>query len=260
MSDKVRSESASEERPEAGAPGGRDPEDTLDTEATEDIADTEQTDPEIEPAIEVEVDSPEIDIPGAEDPGGTTEVARLEAEKALLEQEKKDHWDRLLRATADLDNFRKRAKRDVDDARIEARSRVLKEMLPVIDNLERALEHAETSAKGDGADATGIIDGVKLVLRQFAQALERCDVTQVPADGPFDPNVHEAIGQIETAEQPPGSIVQVMQRGYRIGERLLRPALVVVAKAPPEESVPGGNGSSPPPSDAAASSEEPEES
>lgn len=233
MSDKVRSESSSDEHDRAGT----DADHTADHEP--------DTDPGTGPDIEVEVDAPEVEIAGTE-AGEDMVVARLEAEKAQLEQEKKDTWDRLLRATADLDNFRKRAKRDVDDARIEARGRVLKEMLPVIDNLERALEHAESSSGGDGKDVSGIIEGVKLVLRQFQGALERCDVTAVPTSGPFDPNVHEAIGQVETAEQPPGSIVQVMQRGYKIGERLLRPALVVVAKAPPEEPAPGGNGSHPP--------------
>jgi molecular chaperone GrpE len=232
MSDKVRSESSSDERDRAGTDADHEP----DTDPG--------TGPDIE--VEVEVDAPEVDLAGV-DVGEDTTVARLEAEKAQLEHEKKDTWDRLLRATADLDNFRKRAKRDVDEARIEARGRVLKEMLPVIDNLERALEHAESaSGGGDGKDVSGIIEGVKLVLRQFQGALERCDVTAVPTEGPFDPNVHEAIGQAETAEQPPGSIVQVMQRGYKIGERLLRPALVMVAKAPPEEPAPGGNGSHPP--------------
>lgn len=233
MSDKVRSESSSDERDRAGT----------EDDHTDDLE--PDTDPGTGPDIEVEVDVPEVEIAGTE-PGEDTVMARLEAEKAQLEQEKKDTWDRLLRATADLDNFRKRAKRDVDDARIEARGRVLKEMLPVIDNLERALEHAESAPDGDGKDVSGIIEGVKLVLRQFQGALERCDVTAVPTAGSFDPNVHEAIGQIESVEQPPGSIVQVMQRGYKIGERLLRPALVVVAKAPPEEPAPGGNGSHPP--------------
>jgi molecular chaperone GrpE len=162
--------------------------------------------------------------------GAIMRIAELEAEKARLEEEKQDHWDRLLRATADLDNFRKRARRDADDARYEARTRILKEMLPVIDNLERAVEHA-----GQAGAETGMIEGVQLVLRQFAQALERCEVIPVEAQGkPFDPNVHEALSQAVTGEHPPGSVVQVLQRGYKIGDRLLRPALVVVAKAPPE--------------------------
>jgi molecular chaperone GrpE len=163
--------------------------------------------------------------------GAITRIAELEAEKAKLAEEKQEFWNRLLRATADLDNFRKRARREADDARYEARTKVLKEMLPVIDNLERAVDHAVSQ----GGAESGIIEGVQLVLRQFAQALERCEVVPVDAQGkPFDPNVHEALSQAVTSEHPPGSVVQVLQRGYRIGERLLRPSLVVVAKAPPE--------------------------
>lgn len=173
-------------------------------------------------------------------PTAEERLAQLEADKAQLAKEKQENWDRFLRATADLENFRKRSRRELDDARIEARSKVLREMLPVIDNLERALEHAE-STEG-GAQAGGIVEGVKLVLRQFAQALERCDVRPVETVGkPFDPNHHEAISQMESAEHPPGSVVQALQKGYTIGERLLRPALVVVAKAP-SEPAPGSSG------------------
>lgn len=165
-------------------------------------------------------------------------IAQLEAENAQLAREKQDNWDRLLRATADLDNLRKRTRRELDDARVESRTKVLREMLPVIDNLERALEHADTGPEG----ASSVIEGVKLVLRQFTQALERCDVVAVDAVGkPFDPNLHEAISQVETTEHAPGSVVQALQKGYTIGNRLLRPALVVVAKAPPEPA-PGSAG------------------
>jgi molecular chaperone GrpE len=173
-------------------------------------------------------------------PGLEERLAALEAEKAQLAREKQDTWDRLLRTTADLDNVRKRTRREIDDARTEARSKVLREMLPVIDNLERAVEHAEGTQAATGV--ASLIEGVKLVLRQFAQALERSDVTPVEAVGkPFDPNMHEAISQIETTEHAPGSVVQALQRGYMIGNRLLRPALVVVAKAPPDPA-PGSSG------------------
>lgn len=171
-------------------------------------------------------------------------IGQLEAEKAQLARDKQDNWDRLLRTTADLDNLRKRSRRELDDARTEARTKVLREMLPVMDNLERAMEHAQSEATGaGGGGAASVIEGVKLVLRQFAQALERCDVVAVEAVGkPFDPNLHEAISQVESAEHAPGSVVQALQKGYTIGNRLLRPALVVVAKAPPEPA-PGSAGS-----------------
>lgn len=158
----------------------------------------------------------------------------LGARIAALEKDKKDNWDRYLRTAADLENLRKRQKREMDDARLESKGKVLKEMLPVVDNLERAIEHA-TQAAGTNP----IVEGVQLVLRQFLTAFERLDVTPIEAGGqPFDPNLHEAISQQES-EQPPGTVVQVLQRGYKSGDRLLRPALVVVAKAkaapPPAE-------------------------
>ncbi len=150
----------------------------------------------------------------------------LETKVAALEKEKKDNWDRYLRAAADLENLRKRQKREMEDAKLESKGRVLKEMLPVVDNLERAIEHATASA-----GTNPIVEGVQLVLRQFLTAFERLEVTPIEAGGqPFDPNLHEAISQQES-DAPPGTVVQVLQRGYKSGERLLRPALVVVAKA-----------------------------
>jgi molecular chaperone GrpE len=163
----------------------------------------------------------EVDPPDAVDPP----VPDLEALLAAADKEKKENWDRYLRAAADLENLRKRQKREIDDAKIEAKQRVLKEILPVVDNLERAIEHA-----GDAPGAQPIVEGVQLVLRQLITAFERLDVTSIDAlNQPFDPNLHEAISQLES-DAAPGSVVQVLQRGYRSGDRLLRPALVVVAK------------------------------
>jgi molecular chaperone GrpE len=186
--------------------------------------------------IPVEVVPPEggtaAPAPAPEAPANP--IAELEQKLAAAEKEKKDNWDRYLRAAADLDNTRKRQKREVDEARFEAKNKVLKEMLPVVDNLERAIEHA-----GSGeleANLKPLVEGVQLVLRQFMTAFERLDITTVDALGQaFDPNLHEAISQ-QDSDQPPGTIVQVLQRGYRSGERLLRPALVVVAKAKASES------------------------
>jgi molecular chaperone GrpE len=195
----------------------------------------ESTTPDAPPAAEEDVLDTPVEV--ERDP-----VEVLKEQVAKLEQEKKDNWEKFLRSAADLENFRRRAKRDLDDAKAEAKTRVLKEMLPVVDNLERALQHAEESVKS--ADLGPMIDGVRLVLRQFTAAFERCDVVAVEAQGkPFDPNLHEAISQQETAEQPPGTVVNVLQRGYKLGDRLLRPALVVVAKAPPAPA-PEGEASS----------------
>ncbi len=158
-------------------------------------------------------------------------VAELEAKVAALEKEKKENWDRYLRSAADLENLRKRNKREAEDAKFEAKGKVLKEMLPVVDNLERAIEHAAQGSEEIDPLLRPIVEGVQLVLRQFTTAFERLDVTPVEAiNQPFDPNLHEAISQMES-DQPPGTVVQVLQRGYKSGDRLLRPTLVVVAKA-----------------------------
>ena len=177
--------------------------------------------PDTSGVIPVEVEPPDA---LAVDP-----TAELEAKLAAAEKEKKDNWDRYLRSAADLENLRKRQKREMDDAKFEAKSKTLKEMLPVVDNLERAIEHAA----GAGGEKSPIVEGVQLVLRQFTTAFERLDVVPIEAMGqPFDPNLHEAISQQES-DAPPGTVVQVLQRGYKSGDRLLRPALVVVAKAKP---------------------------
>jgi len=157
-------------------------------------------------------------------------IAELNERIAALEKEKKELHDRFLRGAADLENFRRRARKDVDDARTRSREEVLKEILPSIDNLERAL----VAALEPTATVGVLVDGVKLVLRQFISGLERFEIKPFNAAGEaFDPTRHEAVSQIETADQPPGTVVSEMQRGYMIGTRLLRPALVAVAKAPP---------------------------
>ena len=171
------------------------------------------------------------DTPTSTPDEGQLEVVVDETEKLRqqvdnLEKEKKETYERLLRTAADLDNFRKRARKDADDARMKAKEEALAAVLPGLDNLERAL------AAGAGAGPDALLEGVKLVLRQFHTALERLEVKPFESVGqPFDPSRHEAIAQVETDAQPPGTVVTEMQRGYTIGNKLLRPALVTVAKA-----------------------------
>lgn len=194
---------------------------------TSDAAVRAEGEPADSGVIPVEVEPPSESRDGQANADGDLRAA-LEAKVASLEKDKKENWDRYLRAAADLENLRKRQKREIDDARLESKGRVLKEMLPVVDNLERAIDHATAQA-----GSNPIIEGVQLVLRQFLTAFERLDVMPVEAAGqPFDPNLHEAISQQES-DAPPGTVVQVLQRGYKSGDRLLRPALVVVAKSKP---------------------------
>jgi molecular chaperone GrpE len=172
-------------------------------------------------------DGPVIPVIVEGDPPTENSQEALEVALATSEREKKENWDKYVRAVADLENGRKRARRELDDARADTKIKVLKEMLPVVDNLERAIEHANQSQ-----DPGSILEGLKLVVRQFMHAFERLEVTPIDAEGqPFDPNLHEAISQVETEVHPPGTVVNVLQRGYKAGDRLLRPAMVTVAKA-----------------------------
>jgi molecular chaperone GrpE len=147
--------------------------------------------------------------------------------------------DQLLRTAADFDNFRKRTRRELEDAERRGRDDLLKEFLPVFDNLERATAHAAQADSSGGAKA--LADGINLVIRQFLDTLRKLGIERIEAVGkPFDPGQHEAIQQLETNDFPPGIIAAEVQAGYRTGERLVRPALVVVAKRPaavvPDES------------------------
>lgn len=137
--------------------------------------------------------------------------------------------DQLLRTAADFDNFRKRSRREVVDAEQRGREDLLRDLLPVFDNLDRAAAHA-----GTATDVAALADGIRMVMRQFTDTLAKLGIERVQSVGtPFDPSLHEAIQHLETTEHPPGTIAMEAQAGYRLGERLVRPALVVVAKAPP---------------------------
>jgi molecular chaperone GrpE len=153
----------------------------------------------------------------AEKPADPLEEARAEVGRIR---------DQLLRTAADYDNFRKRTRREVEDAQKRGREDLLRELLPVFDNLERAVVHA-----GQASDAKAVADGVGMVLKQFADTLGRIGIKRVPTVGsPFDPTQHEAIQQLETNEHPAGTIVAEVQPGYAMGDRLVRAAMVVVAK------------------------------
>ena len=139
--------------------------------------------------------------------------------------------DQLLRTAADFDNFRKRSRRDAEDAQRRGRESAIKDLLPVFDNLERAAQHADS-----GPEAKSVADGLRIVLKQFLDTLEKMGVKRIPTVGmPFDPSVHEAIQQIESKEHPAGVVVIEVQGGYTIGDHLLRAAMVIVSKGPPAE-------------------------
>ncbi len=168
----------------------------------------------------------EISAAEGEPSAGPSAEELLAASQAEVEK----NWDLYLRARADLENYRKRAQREKEDLSRFANENLLREILPVVDNLERALEHARQEDGGNG----GLLQGVEMTLGQLQRVLEKFGVTAVCCVGePFDPARHEALGQVESAEYPPNAVAQELQKGYLLNDRLLRPALVMVAKAPP---------------------------
>jgi len=150
-------------------------------------------------------------------------LATAQAEAARL----KEAW---MRTAADFDNFRKRTRREVEEAKRNGREDLLRVLLPVFDNLGRAIQSAARST-----DLKAMADGLSMVQRQFVEALAREGITKVPTVGKaFDPGMHEAIQQVETDEHPAGTVIAEIQPGYMQGERLMRAAMVVVARAKAE--------------------------
>jgi molecular chaperone GrpE len=160
------------------------------------------------------------------------EVDPLQAAEAKAEE----HLNDLKRLAAEFENYKKRAAREQAALSTRAEERLVKELLPIVDDLERALA-VGTDPKARSAEAE-LEEGVRLVHRQLASVLEREGLTEIETNGKFDPHVHEALlSQPSEAEE--GSVVEVLQKGYKLGERVLRPARVVVAAAKEEQSADG---------------------
>jgi molecular chaperone GrpE len=141
-----------------------------------------------------------------------------------------EHWERLLRTTADFDNFKKRAAREKQDAIRYANEALLEKLVPVLDNFDAALSAVQTDSTGT---AQSMQTGVNMIFQQLKKVLTESGLEEVDATGQkFDPNLHEAVSQQETADVPEGNVVQQLRKGYKLRDRLLRPATVVVAKKP----------------------------
>ena len=141
-----------------------------------------------------------------------------------------ENWERLLRTTADFDNFKKRAAREKTEAVQYANAGLLQKILPVLDNFEMALVAVHT-VKDE--KLTSLQSGVLMIQQQLKNVLVESGLEEIDALGkPFDPNLHEAISEQESAEVPDGNVLQQLRKGYKLKDRLLRPATVIVAKAP----------------------------
>jgi molecular chaperone GrpE len=141
-----------------------------------------------------------------------------------------EYWDRLLRQTADFDNYKKRAAREKTDAIKYANEGLLQKLIPILDNFEMALTAVSSENAGS---AQSLQQGVTMIHSQLRNALLEAGLEEIDATGKvFDPNLHEAVSQKETTEVPEGQVVQQMRKGYKFRDRLVRPASVVVAKKP----------------------------
>ena len=143
---------------------------------------------------------------------------------AAVEKERDEYLDSLQRLKAEFDNFRKRTAREYESMSARANESVLKELLPILDDLERALEAAEQHQEGK------LEDGVRLVHRALEEVARKHGLEEIETDGAFDPHVHEALLAQPAEGTEPGSVVQVLQKGYRLGDHVLRPARVVIAE------------------------------
>src|ERR1700727_3632354 len=164
------------------------------------------------------------------------EAAPAPTPSTALEREHAEMKDRLLRTLAEMENLRKRTDREVADSRLYGVTSFARDMLGVADNMRRALEAVSTELRASAEPGVkALIDGVELTERELLKALEKNGVRQFsPRGEKFDPNVHQAMYEVPDPAVPAGSVVQVMQPGYMIGERVLRPALVAGAKGGPQ--------------------------
>ncbi len=171
---------------------------------------------------EEHVEQQQVDAPGEE-------VDEL----AAVVRERDEYLDRLQRLKAEFDNYRKRAARDQENLVARAHERLVKELLPVVDDLQRALEAAAEHEEAK------LEEGVRLVHRELSEVLRREGLVEIPTDGAFDPHVHEAL-LAQPSDEDEGTVIEVVQKGYQLGDRVLRPARVVVAA--PKEADPSGDG------------------
>jgi molecular chaperone GrpE len=166
------------------------------------------------------------------------ELDALRQELAAKELEAKTNYDRFLRQVAELDNVKKRSAREREEISRFANEALIKDLLPVVDNLERAVAHAS-----GGGNGKPLVEGVEMILKGLLDVLAKHGVTQISAAGQsFDPSKHEAMAQVESESHEPNSVVEELHKGYTLRDRLLRPALVSVAKSSKTREKKNGEG------------------
>ncbi len=170
---------------------------------------------------------PENAVAAEEHQSPEAEIARLSEEIEAAQAKADEHWQKYVRAEAEKENIRKRAEKDAETARKQALEKLASELLGVRDSLELGLD----AAQQEDADIEKIREGTELTLKMLVQAMEKFDIEEIdPTGEKFDPEFHQAMSMQEIEGQESNTVVSVMQKGYRLGDRLLRPALVMVAK------------------------------
>ena len=226
-------------------PDNKDPSDTAGEQAADDVANDPVNEDTLEVVSEQHASSadPAADDPATgndDDPLGfdeqrmndadaepQDEVAALTSQLAEAEAKTAEHWDRLLRLQADMENQRKRAQNDVNKARKFALESIVSDLLPVKDSLEMGL----AASSSEEVDPKSIIEGAELTLKMLAQVFEKNNILEVnPVDEKFHPEFHQAMSMQEVEGKAPNTVTGVMQKGYTLNERLVRPALVMVSK------------------------------
>ena len=158
----------------------------------------------------------------------TDEIESLKDALAVARKEASDNYERFLRLGADFENYKKRVQRQMDDHRKFSNTELIKDLLPVVDNLERAIAaYHDNRANIESC----MVEGVEMTLKEVLNILEKHNATQVEAQGkPFDPNYHEAVMQEESEQHPENTVINELQKGYLLHDRLIRPSMVVVSK------------------------------
>ncbi len=182
--------------------------------------------------------------PEGEAAAGAPELVPAEQVTAALEAAS-EFKDKLLRTLAEMENLRKRTEREVAEARLYGNASFARDVLAVADNMQRALDAIDPALRAGDPKVTALIEGVELTERELLKVLEKHGVKKfTPTGEKFDPNVHQAMYEVENREQPPGHVAQVIQSGYMLGDRVLRPALVAVVKAAPKAQPASANDNS----------------
>ncbi len=192
-----------------------------------DQAEERNTQAEVTNEVAEDEHQPADGLEGPEnDQADSVEKGELQKQLVAAERKADEHYQRYLRSQADFDNFKRRTRLEKEEQAKYASQSLLEQLLPALDNFERALNVAK-----DSKDIEGLLQGLDMVFRQVGQALTAEGLVEIEAEGqPFDPNVHQAVMQVESEDAEPGMVIEVLQKGYKLKDKVIRPAMVKVSQ------------------------------